>query len=76
MAVAALSPADAVLRAWRIRQDLWVEPKHQTDLAIPQAVVAELGLPDCALDRVAELWDGVLRDAVASLLDRARELPR
>jgi hypothetical protein len=74
MAVVALSPADAVLRVWRTHQDLWVEPQHQADLMIPRAVVAELGLPPESFDRVAELWDQSIRDAIAGLIERARDL--
>jgi hypothetical protein len=66
--------ADRVLHAWRADQDLWSEPEHNAALVIPEAVIAELGLPDSAFDAVAELYDDAIRRAVAELVDRGREL--
>jgi hypothetical protein len=66
--------ADRVLRTWRSRQDRWIEPEHNAALVVPEAVIAELGLPDSAFDAVAELYDDAIRRAVAELVDRGREL--
>jgi hypothetical protein len=45
--------ADAVLRAWRARQDLHIDPSDRTALVVPEAVIAELGPPDSAFDQFA-----------------------
>lgn len=66
--------ADCVLSTWRSRQDRWIEPEHNAAIVIPEAVIAELGLPDSAFDAVAELYDDAIRRAVAELVDAAREL--
>jgi hypothetical protein len=65
---------DAIMRAWNEHQDLHVEPGNREALVIPKAMMAELGLPDVALEPIAAAWDGALLLAIAETVDVGREL--
>ncbi len=66
---------DAILHSWRGRQDQEIAPGLPVAaLAIPEAVVAELGLPECCFDAVARILEEATVRAIARTVERAREL--
>lgn len=66
--------AERVLRTMSDRQERFIEPVHRMPLVVPEALVAELGLPASAFDSVAELWDSAIRHALVQVAAQARQM--